>query len=80
MFVDHGLEAERMERPVRTLVVGLGNPEATPDALGPKVLEHLQATRHLAVRIFPPFSVVAKTALKIPHVLPFTRYQDRSAP
>ena len=30
MFVDHGLEAERMERPVRTLVVGLGNPEATP--------------------------------------------------
>ena len=29
------------------LVVGLGNPEATPDALGPKVLEHLQATRHL---------------------------------
>lgn len=41
MFVDHGLEAERMERPVRMLVVGLGNPEATPDALGPKVLEHL---------------------------------------
>ena len=38
-----------MERPVRTLVVGLGNPEATPDALGPKVLEHLQATRHLAM-------------------------------
>ena len=49
MFVDHGLEAERMERPVRMLVVGLGNPEATPDALGPKVLEHLQATRHLAM-------------------------------
>ena len=36
-----------MGRPVRTLVVGLGNPEATPDSLGPKVLEHLQATRHL---------------------------------
>lgn len=47
MFGEHGLEAERMGRPVRTLVVGLGNPEATPDALGPKVLEHLQATRHL---------------------------------
>ncbi len=47
MFGKHGLEAERMGRPVRTLVVGLGNPEATPDALGPKVLEHLQATRHL---------------------------------
>lgn len=47
MLEEHGLETERMGRPVRTLVVGLGNPEATPDALGPKVLEHLQATRHL---------------------------------
>ena len=47
MFVDHGLEAERMERPVRTLVVGLGNPEATPDALGPKMVSNLLITRHL---------------------------------
>ena len=47
LYVDHGLAEDRMGRPVRTLVVGLGNPEATPDALGPKVLEHLQATRHL---------------------------------
>ena len=31
------------------LVVGLGNRDVTPDALGPKVLEHLQATRHLAM-------------------------------
>ncbi len=31
------------------LVVGLGNPEATPDALGPKVLEHLQVTRQLSL-------------------------------
>lgn len=29
------------------LVVGLGNPSVTPDALGPKVLNHLQVTRHL---------------------------------
>ena len=29
------------------LVVGLGNSNATPDALGPKVMEHLQVTRHL---------------------------------
>lgn len=29
------------------LVVGLGNQDATPDALGPKVLDHLQVTRHL---------------------------------
>ena len=40
-------EAERMERPVRTLVVGLGNPEATPDALGPKMVSNLLITRHL---------------------------------
>ncbi len=31
------------------LVVGLGNQDATPDALGPKVLEHLQVTRHLCL-------------------------------
>ena len=49
MFADHGLEEEKLGRPVRMLVVGIGNPEATPDALGPKVLEHLQATRHLAM-------------------------------
>jgi len=35
------------ESPV--LVVGLGNQDATPDALGPKVLEHLQVTRHLCL-------------------------------
>ncbi len=31
------------------LVVGLGNPNATPDSLGPKVLEHLQVTRQLSL-------------------------------
>ncbi len=29
------------------LLVGLGNDQATPDALGPKVIEHSFATRHL---------------------------------
>lgn len=29
------------------LVVGLGNEDVTPDALGPKVVENLQITRHL---------------------------------
>lgn len=29
------------------LVVGLGNSSVTPDALGPKVVSHLQVTRHL---------------------------------
>jgi spore protease len=30
------------------LVVGLGNWDATPDALGPKVISHILVTRHLA--------------------------------
>ncbi len=34
---------------VPVLVVGLGNMDATPDSLGPKVLEHLQVTRHLSL-------------------------------
>jgi len=29
------------------LIVGLGNAEATPDSLGPRVLDHIQVTRHL---------------------------------
>ena len=29
------------------LVVGLGNNDVTPDALGPRVIENLQITRHL---------------------------------
>lgn len=32
---------------LKILVVGLGNPSVTPDALGPKVLNNLQVTRHL---------------------------------
>ena len=31
------------------LVVGLGNPDATPDSLGPRVLDNLQVTRHLSL-------------------------------
>lgn len=31
----------------RILAVGLGNREVTPDALGPKVIQNLQITRHL---------------------------------
>lgn len=32
--------------PERVLVVGLGNLYVTPDSLGPRVLQHLQVTRH----------------------------------
>lgn len=37
------------QRAASILVVGLGNSAATPDALGPRVLEHLQMTRHLRI-------------------------------
>lgn len=43
---------ERLTEDIRAeklsvLVVGLGNQMVTPDALGPKVINHLQVTRHL---------------------------------
>lgn len=44
LFSRHGIGKTRAPR---LLVVGLGNPEATPDALGPMVLERLTMTRHL---------------------------------
>lgn len=34
-----------------TLVVGLGNPDITPDALGPKVINNILATRHISKEI-----------------------------
>lgn len=37
------------DRPPEVLVVGLGNPDATPDSLGPRVLDNLQVTRHLSL-------------------------------
>lgn len=43
LFARHGIGGERGIPAI--LVVGLGNPDATPDALGPMVLDHLQMTR-----------------------------------
>lgn len=37
----------RKTEDLKILVVGLGNQMVTPDALGPKVIQHLQVTRHL---------------------------------
>ncbi|SDK37233.1 GPR endopeptidase [Natronincola ferrireducens] len=36
-----------MNKPMKVLVVGLGNEHVTPDALGPKVVSKLFVTRHL---------------------------------
>ena len=40
------------------LVAGLGNPAMTPDALGPRMLDHLLVTRHLQ-EVLPGFRSVA---------------------
>ena len=34
------------------LVVGLGNREVTPDALGPRVVDNLFITRHIVKRVW----------------------------
>lgn len=41
------LEAKGIENDENVLVVGLGNHDITPDALGPKVVSQLDITRHL---------------------------------
>ncbi len=49
------------------LVVGLGNEAVTPDAIGPKALEHLVVTRHLG-SLFPqlrPVSAIAPGVLGV---------------
>jgi spore protease len=43
----------RIPTDATVLVVGLGNWNATPDALGPRVVHHLMVTRHL-FRLSPP--------------------------
>lgn len=40
-------EKRKAAEELKILVVGLGNQMVTPDALGPKVINHLQVTRHL---------------------------------
>lgn len=40
-------EKKRETWDLKVLVVGLGNPSVTPDALGPKAVGNLQVTRHL---------------------------------
>lgn len=48
LFGKHGIRAGENRLP-KILVVGLGNPDATPDSLGPRVLDNLQMTRHFSL-------------------------------
>lgn len=41
------LKQLKIDSKAKTLVIGLGNESSTPDALGPKTLNHILVTRHL---------------------------------
>ncbi len=45
----HLLSILKRYRPASVLVVGLGNRDITPDALGPRVVKQLRVSRHIAV-------------------------------
>lgn len=51
------------------LVVGLGNREVTPDALGPKVIEELQVTRHI-IREYGKYALDEKEAHMVSAISP----------
>ncbi len=59
------------------LVVGLGNEDVTPDALGPKVVENLQITRHL-IEYAPEYIKEGTRAVSaiIPGVLRYHWYRN----
>lgn len=46
-LADHLRKLLRLDREKSILVVGLGNREITPDALGPRVIQNLKITRHI---------------------------------
>lgn len=61
------LKLEKKEYTV--LVVGLGNREVTPDALGPKVVEELHVTRHI-IREYGKYAMDEKEAQMVSAIAP----------
>ncbi|GHU41232.1 germination protease [Clostridia bacterium] len=55
--------------PISVLVVGLGNREVTPDALGPQVAEHLMITRHV-IREFGKYAFGEEEVNRISSIVP----------
>lgn len=55
-----------------TLVVGLGNPQITPDSLGPETLKRIIKTRHLVVQAPEHFGEMRPVAALEPGVLATT--------
>lgn len=75
-MIEHQMRSvkKQMKRDWNILVVGLGNPFVTPDALGPKVLNHIQVTRHLGKKNMPVLSgivpgVMAQTGMETAEII-----------
>lgn len=65
-------ELMRLQKDETVLVVGLGNAAITPDAIGPKALEHLLITRHLISQMPSFFSDYRAVSALAPGVLGIT--------
>ena len=57
------------EAPVSILVVGLGNREVTPDALGPQVVDNMMITRHV-IREFGKYAFGEEETNQISSIVP----------
>lgn len=66
-YIDNILEFDKPD--YTALVVGLGNRDVTPDALGPRVVESLNVTRHI-VREYGKYAMADKEAHMISAIAP----------
>lgn len=57
------------QNPWNILIVGLGNREVTPDALGPKVIDNLYVTRHI-IREFGKYAFGDENTCRISAIAP----------
>jgi spore protease len=57
------------ERELSVLVVGLGNREVTPDALGPRVVDNMMITRHI-IRKFGKYAFGLKQNHQVSSIVP----------
>lgn len=60
---------DKNEEDLSILVVGLGNRDVTPDALGPSVVEHLSVTRHI-VREYGKYAMGVEHANLMSAIIP----------
>ena len=64
-----GLLKQMAGEQASVLVVGLGNREVTPDALGPEVVGNLQVTRHM-IRVYGRLSTELQHACEVSAIVP----------